>query len=92
MQEKQYLFGFLCAFRWLVSLFYQVLQDIIKEGVPVVIGRAKGSVKRVFTMKAKEMNAPINYADSIFPYNPTDWLPYPEMQALRKRRMEWFEE
>lgn len=36
-------------------------------------------------MKAKEMNAPINYADSIFPYNPTDWLPYPEMQALRKR-------
>ena len=26
---------------------------IIKEGVPVVIGRAKGSVKRVFTMKAK---------------------------------------
>ena len=58
---------------------------IIKEGVPVVIGRAKGSVKRVFTMKAKEMNAPINYADSIFPYNPTDWLPYPEMQALRKR-------
>jgi dihydrofolate synthase/folylpolyglutamate synthase len=51
---------------------------IIKEGVPVVIGRAKGSVKRVFTMKAKEMNAPINYADSIFPYNPTDWLPYPE--------------
>ena len=58
---------------------------IIKEGGPVVIGRAKGSVKRVFTMKAKEMNAPINYADSIFPYNPTDWLPYPEMQALRKR-------
>ena len=57
---------------------------IIKEGVPVVIGRAKGSVKRVFTMKAKEMNAPINYADSISPNNPTDWLPYPEMQALRK--------
>ena len=36
-------------------------------------------------MKAKEMNAPINYADSISPNNPTDWLPYPEMQALRKR-------
>lgn len=58
---------------------------IIKEGVPVVIGRAKGSVKRVFTMKAKEMNAPITYADSTSPDNPTDWLPYPEMQALRKR-------
>ena len=58
---------------------------IIKEGVPVVIGRSKCSIKRVFTMKAKEMNAPINYADSISPNNPTDWLPYPEIQALRKR-------
>ena len=27
---------------------------IIKEGVPVVIGRAQGAVKRVFTMKAKK--------------------------------------
>ena len=32
---------------------------IIKEGVPVVIGRAKGHVKRVFTIKGKKVNAPV---------------------------------
>lgn len=35
---------------------------IIKEGTPVVIGRATGAVKQVFTLKAKKMNAPITYA------------------------------
>ena len=35
---------------------------IIKEGVPVVIGRAKGHVKRVFTIKGKKVNAPVIYA------------------------------
>lgn len=38
---------------------------IIKEGVPVVIGRAEGEVRRVFNAKAKEMNAPISYAEDI---------------------------
>lgn len=38
---------------------------IIKEGVPVVIGRAEGEVRRVFSAKAKEMNAPISYAEDI---------------------------
>ena len=41
---------------------------IIKEGVPVVIGRAKGHVKRVFTIKGKKVNAPVIYAQSIAPY------------------------
>lgn len=36
---------------------------IIKEGVPVVIGKAEGHVKRVFTLQAKKMNAPIIYTD-----------------------------
>ena len=34
------------------ELIEEIKAGIIKEGVPVVIGRAKGSVKRVFTMKA----------------------------------------
>lgn len=38
---------------------------IIKEGVPVVIGRAEGPVKRTFTMKARAMNAPIYYAEDL---------------------------
>lgn len=56
---------------------------IIKEEVPVVIGRAKGAVKRVFTMKAKEMNAPIEYARE----NSREWnmeiLTYPKLQKIR---------
>ncbi len=56
---------------------------IIKEEVPVVIGRAEGAVKRVFTMKAKEMNAPIEYARE----NSREWnmeiLTYPKLQKIR---------
>ncbi len=35
---------------------------IIKHKTPIIIGNAEGSVKRVFTLKAKEMEAPIFYA------------------------------
>lgn len=36
---------------------------IIKQGIPVVIGEAEGSVKKVFQDKAEEVNTPIYYAD-----------------------------
>ncbi|MDR0939477.1 MAG: bifunctional folylpolyglutamate synthase/dihydrofolate synthase [Mediterranea sp.] len=36
---------------------------IIKRGTPVVIGRAEGEVRRVFEEKAKEMEAPIVFAE-----------------------------
>lgn len=42
---------------------------IIKPGVPVVIGRAEGDVRRVFEEKAKEMQSPIVFAqDSPYQY------------------------
>lgn len=56
---------------------------IIKEGVPVVIGRAQGAVKRVFTMKAKEMNAPIEYARENTRHWDMEILPYPKLQEIR---------
>lgn len=36
---------------------------IIKHGVPVVIGRAEGSVRDLFVQKAREQDAPIFFAD-----------------------------
>lgn len=36
---------------------------VIKENIPVVVGRASGAVKRVFTVKAKTMNSDIIYAE-----------------------------
>ncbi len=36
---------------------------IIKQGIPVVIGEAEGSVKKVFQDKAEEVNTPIYFAD-----------------------------
>lgn len=47
---------------------------IIKEGTPVVIGRAEGEVKQVFTSKAKEMNAPIIYAQDHKDLYQLDWI------------------
>lgn len=38
---------------------------IIKKGIPVVIGQAEGSVKGIFTEKAKELQSPIKFADEI---------------------------
>lgn len=37
---------------------------IIKPCVPVVIGESDGSVRRVFADRARELNAPISFADS----------------------------
>ncbi len=56
---------------------------IIKEGVPVVIGRANGSVKRVFTMKAKEKQAPILYAQAQTPHIDIEWMSYSMLQKER---------
>lgn len=36
---------------------------IIKEGIPVVVGRAEGDVKKVLSHKAQQMNAPCFYAE-----------------------------
>ncbi|MEY8687220.1 folylpolyglutamate synthase/dihydrofolate synthase family protein [Bacteroides sp. AN502(2024)] len=56
---------------------------IIKEGVPVVIGRANGSVKRVFTMKAKEKQVPILYAQTQTPHIYIEWISYSMLQKER---------
>lgn len=56
---------------------------IIKEGVPVVIGRAQGAVKRVFTMKAKEKNAPIEFAGKVPQHWSMEILPYSRLQEIR---------
>lgn len=37
---------------------------IIKPCVPVVIGESEGSVREVFAKRAKDLNAPISFADS----------------------------
>lgn len=57
---------------------------IIKEGVPVVIGSAEGAVKRVFTMAAKKMNAPILHTDVIKKYTHIEAKSYKELQKLRE--------
>ncbi|GAE23475.1 dihydrofolate synthase [Bacteroides pyogenes JCM 10003] len=36
---------------------------IIKEGIPVVVGRAEGDVKKVLSDKARQMSAPCFYAE-----------------------------
>lgn len=56
---------------------------IIKEGVPVIIGRAQGAVKRVFTMKAKEKNAPIEFAREKSRHWNMEILPYSKLQEIR---------
>lgn len=38
---------------------------IIKPGIPVVIGEASGKIKEVFERKAKEVHAPIVFADEL---------------------------
>ena len=38
---------------------------IMKEGVPVIIGRADATIKRAFNQKAKEVNAPIYYVEKL---------------------------
>lgn len=44
---------------------------IMKKGVPVVIGETQAEVKDVFLAKAKEMNAPILFADQNFIFSRT---------------------
>lgn len=57
---------------------------IIKEGTPVVIGRAAGSVKRVFTLKAKEMRAPILYAETFQVHCIIEQQSYSQLKDRRK--------
>ena len=56
---------------------------IIKPNTPVVIGRAAGTVKRVFTMKAKEMNAPISYVEELKKKYIIEYVPLNELTNYR---------
>jgi folylpolyglutamate synthase/dihydrofolate synthase len=58
---------------------------IIKKGVPVVIGRAAGSVKRVFNTQAKEMGAPVVYAEHLKKHYRLDWMTYKELANIRQQ-------
>lgn len=57
---------------------------IIKHNTPVIIGNAKGSVKRVFTLKAKKMEAPIFYAKELKKKESSYWID--NVDDLRKTR------
>lgn len=57
---------------------------IIKEGVPVVIGRGKGPVRRVFNAQAKKMNAPIRYATDLESEYIVNVASHEELIKLRK--------
>ena len=56
---------------------------IIKEGIPVVIGRARGQVKRVFTLMAKKMEATIIYASLRYKDHCIMMKPYSELPKIR---------
>jgi dihydrofolate synthase / folylpolyglutamate synthase len=45
---------------------------IIKSGIPVVIGEAEGEVKEVFVQKAREVGAPLYFAEDCFQLTPSD--------------------
>jgi len=45
---------------------------IIKSGIPVVIGEAEGEVKEVFVHKAREIGAPLYFAEEWFQLIPSD--------------------
>lgn len=57
---------------------------IFKEGVPVVIGRAEGPVKRVFTIKAKEVDTSILYAEELRRAFLIEQWSYSDLKAARK--------
>jgi dihydrofolate synthase/folylpolyglutamate synthase len=44
---------------------------IIKNSIPIVIGEAEGNVRSIFLQKAKELNAPIIFANE--EYHAIDW-------------------
>lgn len=57
---------------------------IIKKGVPVVIGKAERAIKRVFTAKAKEMEAPLFYTKKMKSHYSMLWLSYSQLKDIRR--------
>lgn len=65
---------------------------IIKEGVPVIVGRASGYVKRVFNSKAQKMNAPIIYTESLKANSLLSWESLEDLKENREAIKEESEE
>ena len=58
---------------------------IIKEGIPVVVGKVSGAVKRVFTMKAKQMNTFITFSEEFKRFTATRYMPHNELKVCREK-------
>ena len=56
---------------------------IIKEDVPVVVGKVSGAVKRVFTMKAKAMNTFITFSEELKSFTHVQYLSYDNLKESR---------
>ncbi|MDX5321806.1 MAG: bifunctional folylpolyglutamate synthase/dihydrofolate synthase, partial [Bacteroidota bacterium] len=54
---------------------------IIKANTPVVISKTQDETESVFRRKAKELNAPISFADQV--WKPLEWHREPEHQTFR---------
>ena len=65
---------------------------IIKEDVPVVVGKVSGTVKRVFTMKAKAMNTFITFSEELKSFTHVQYLSYDNLKESRADLQELLEE
>ena len=65
---------------------------IIKEDIPVIVGKVSGAVKRVFTMKAKAMNACIVFAEELKSCTNVRYAPYDTLKESRVELQELLEE
>ena len=65
---------------------------IIKEDIPVIVGKVSGAVKRVFTMKAKAMNACIVFAEELKSCTNVRYAPYDTLKESRAELQELLEE
>ena len=65
---------------------------IIKEDVPVVVGKVSGAVKRVFTMKAKAMNTFITFSEELKSFTHVQYLSYDNLKESRADLQELLEE
>ena len=63
---------------------------IIKQEVPVVIGETQSATQRIFAEKAKELNAPIFFADNSFRVEETEQSTNSYMQAVISKNDEYY--
>lgn len=63
---------------------------IIKQEVPVVIGETQSATQRIFAEKAKELNAPIFFADNSFRVEETEQSTNNYMQAVISKNDEYY--